>query len=169
MTIDEAVDLMRALPGCLQTMWAVADVWEENEAFVECVACDGRGWHRNDPDPYAKSYKCKTCNGSRLVSNGNSARAEALRLLAECGKTGGSDEGSESLGHWSYRVEVKSWVPRDWLQEALVVMTRNGETVTRVGERVRMMDAYAKASPETRRAWAEATRKLTGRTATPAG
>lgn len=165
MTIDEAIDLMRALPGCVQTMWAVADVWEENEAFVTCYDCDGFGF-RPLFDMKEDRRKCPKCLDTRLVSNGNSARAEALRLLAECGKVGGHPTiGYRTMAH----MNDESSVPTGWSEAAFSTHVRPPNQYQTIPIRVGLLDAYAEASPETRRAWAAETRALTSRTATPAG
>jgi predicted nucleic acid-binding Zn-ribbon protein len=99
------------------------------------------------------------------------ARAEALRLLAECGKVGRPEFGYGRMGRrddapiYALRDEQKRDAPCrvsfDWFEaaDALSPLTQN-----MISGRLRLLDAYAAADPDTRRRWAEETRALTPQT-----
>jgi hypothetical protein len=164
-TIPEAIEAMKrnvGTPGEAGVMLVLADVWEEHEANVEggiCPECHARLWL-----PEQKSgTACDACNGDGVVfvSNGNSARAEYLRILAECGKVGVSDSESAFFSYWSRSdCPAKGRVPNSMLDEALRTLSVRNERITVVGERIALMDAYAAADPATRERWARETRAL---------
>jgi len=163
MTIEEAVEVMCKFPTCVQTMWAMADVWEEAEAIDKrCGNCDGVGrinYGLADGD-------CIPCDGGGFVSNGNSLRAEALRLLAECGKTGVVtsvwDDTDSGTGYWTGTNEdiPEAIVPQEWWN----LTWPRGKTADPVGQRILFMHSYASADARVRMTLAAETRQLTGRT-----
>lgn len=166
MTISEAIEAMNhnvGTPGEAGAMLVLADVWEEHEANVEggiCPECHARLWL-----PEQKSgTACDACNGDGLafVSNGNSLRAEYLRILAECGKMGISEHRMiSSNGYWGHSDQTRGTagtVPSDLFNAAKGLDSSNFGDV--VAERLALMDAYAAADQPTRERWARETRAL---------
>jgi hypothetical protein len=176
MTIPEAIEAMKrnvGTPDEAGAMLVLADVWEEREANVGCIykhgsidfPCTGgqvygpkqMGFAPNGMQCWGNGWSdCPKCHGTGYVSNGNSARAEALRLLAECGKVGmggvgyyseDGDEASEGL------------VSDDWYM-ASCERRRPQDFAVIVPERLNLMDAYAAADQPTRERWARETRAL---------
>jgi len=170
-TIAEAVEIMRNMTGesadsqC-QFMAAAADVWDEAEGVVQCKACDGSGLYRHGDGRLDLHDRCPSCDGDRYRSNGNSLRAEALRLLAECGKVGGWV--NEQCRYWTPVMVVgrECVIPAGWWTAAGFngVISGNLPTVHHgyIGNRLDLIDAYAAADRPTREAWARETRKLAG-------
>lgn len=163
MTIDEAIKMMRKLPTCVQTMWAMADVWEEAEAIDKrCDYCDGLGIIDAD----GAACQCGACGGNQFVSNGNSLRAEALRLLAECGKTGTTSsvwgDSDTGTGYWtgSDRDIPEAILPQEWWN----LTWPRGKTCDPVGQRILFMDSYARADWRVRMTLSQKTRRLAGKT-----
>jgi hypothetical protein len=165
MTIPEAIEAMRrnvGTPNEALSMAAFADVWEEHEANTKgviCRECHARLWL---PDQKSGTA-CDACNGDGVVfvSNGNSLRAEYLRILAECGKVGVSDSESAFFSYWSRSdCPAKGRVPNSMLDEALRTLSVLDERITVVGERLALMDAYAAADLATRQEWERKTRAM---------
>jgi hypothetical protein len=142
-------------------MLVLADVWEEHEANVGCQACDG-GQVKMRTNTGLIYGTCAVCHGTGYVSNGNSLRAEALRLLSECGKVGISEYSIVSSngywGHDDYTKGTAGTVPSDLFNAC------NGLDISTFGdvvaERIALMDAYAAADQPTRERWARETRAL---------
>lgn len=165
MTIEEAVEMMRKFPYCTQTMMAMADVWEENESIdVRCDQCfglgvvDGAGW----------AFECSKCNGAKFVSNGNSLRAEALRLLGELGIVESVCLEPLQYGggyyYWSIRgKDATERICDAWWDQA---RGKNWERAVEmmagvVPARLAVMNAWAEATPGQRVEWEAKTRAIT--------
>lgn len=171
-----------------RAMMALADVWEEAEGMVACVRCHGvepcefcNGTDSteapfgngviNCPNGYDDDGHwiggqcrgtCTTCHGTGFVSNGNSLRAEALRLLAECGITGEEMGGGRDYAIWSIGSKSAGVrVPQRWWVRADAIGTGLSRKPL-VDARLALLDAYAAADRDTREAWARETRKLAG-------
>lgn len=180
MTTDEATEIMRDMVGepageqC-QFMMAAADVWEEAEEMVGCGRCNGvkRVPPLNQWGP--DSCDCPKCHATGFVSNGNSLRAEALRLLAECGKCGDVIYGyvkAKADGVVNNRAAtVENGLP-DCVFDALewqLLEWGFPKRYSAVDIRLAILDAYAAADRPTREAWAREMRKLAGWVACRAG
>jgi hypothetical protein len=140
-------------------MLVLADVWEEHEANVGCQACDG-GQVKMRTNTGLIYGTCAVCQGTGYVSNGNSLRAEALRLLGECGKVGDA----KVAYHWMeggqcylqsgecVACDRSGVVPESWWDVAY-----HTESHDAVNARLGLMDAYAAADQPTRERWARET------------
>jgi hypothetical protein len=165
MTIPEAIEAMRrnvGAPNEAGAMLVLADVWEEADGMTPC-GCDDGSIDTGGCTPWGEPIcaACDLCDGAGYVSNGNSLRAEYLRILAECGKVGVSDSESAFFSYWSRSdCPAKGRVPNSVLDEALRTLSVRNERITVVGERIALMDAYAAADPATRERWARETRAL---------
>jgi hypothetical protein len=161
MTIPEAIEAMRrnvGTPGEAGAMLVLADVWEEHEANVGCVRCRYTpGWNPAYIALSHQSSTCPHCHGDGYVSNGNSLRAEALRLLAECGKVGHEEEGYFYPGTTRPGSDREA-VSHGWYEDSLPRI--EGRVVAADIHRLALMDAYAAADPATRERWARETRAL---------
>jgi hypothetical protein len=152
-TIAEAVEIMRNMTGeppgeqC-RAMMALADVWEESEGGPLCEWCRGNT---------LVNLPCHYCHDTGFVSNGNSLRAEALRLLAECGCHGAYENGNPKRSRYESQGVVGEWVEQTIGINAIGVIPR----------RLALLDAYAAADRPTREAWARETRRLAGWVACP--
>jgi hypothetical protein len=158
MTIPEAIEAMKrnlGQPDEALCMAAFADVWEEAEGMVGCEYGFG-------PLPGDHS-ECSRCHGSGYVSNGNSARAEYLRILAECGKVGDtSGEFVANYAYWSISDRPHEMRVPDSIWNAAAEMV-GGEGLyglSVISNRLALMDAYAAADQPTRERWARETRAL---------
>ena len=152
-------ELMRRHPADVSAMFVAA--WRLAGADVTGACgrarCDVRfdgpqGW-------------CPLCRGSGVESNGNAARAEALRLLAECGKAGMIDAVEGWYFYWSIpdRPDGERVCSGWW--HATRGTRESGEhqlLKDTVSARLALLDAYAAADPDTRRRWAEETRAMGG-------
>jgi hypothetical protein len=156
-TIPEAIEAMRrniGTPDEAGAMLVLADVWEEHEANTKgviCRECHARLWL---PDQKSCTA-CDACNGAGVVflSNGNSLRAEALRLLAECGKVGKENFGyDDEFGHERTPGSDKWTMPRWWWCAALHKVSEV-DLNSVIAERLALMDAYAAADLATRQEW----------------
>lgn len=174
MTITEAIQLMRDAVGSpdeCRMMNELADVWEEHEGMVACERCRYTpGWNPAYIGLADQSSVCLTCHGTGYVSNGNSLRAEALRLLAECGKVGEKSTTPKfDGGYWGQDVyDSYAGPPEDFTIDC-VVSTKWADTANLgtvhvplcpIAARIALMDAYAAADPATRERWARETRAL---------
>jgi Zn finger protein HypA/HybF involved in hydrogenase expression len=161
MTIPEAIEAMKrnvGTPGEAGAMLVLADVWEEHEANAACVRC--RYTPGYNPVYIGLAYQsaiCPYCHGTGYVSNGNSARAEALRLLAECGKVGHEEEGYFYPGTTRPGSDREA-VSHGWYEDSLPRI--EGRVVAADIHRLALMDAYAAADQPTREWWARETRAL---------
>jgi hypothetical protein len=161
MTIPEAIEAMRrnvGAPNEAGAMLVLADVWEEHEANVKCDACDG-GHVKMRTNTGVIYGSCTDCHGTGYVSNGNTMRAEALRLLAECGKVGSED----GTGYYdaddgdSCRFGA-GYVPAEWWEYEGEYEVTN--VYCPIDNRLMLMDDYAAADQPTRERWARETRAL---------
>lgn len=158
-----AEELMRQFPADVSAMFVAA--W----ALDACKWCRGAGLGSYEDGNYGGMIPetCSCRRGGRA-----SARAEALRLLAACGKVGEEMVCEPTGGHF---VAGGYWGPdagRDTNSQGTTVavfwyarMSANFETVNhllfnRLVNRLALLDAYATADPGTRRRWAEETRAL---------
>jgi hypothetical protein len=168
-TIPEAIEAMRrnvGTPGEAGAMMVLADVWEEHEANTKgviCRECHARLWL---PDQKSGTA-CDACNGAGVVfvSNGNSARAEALRLLAECGKVGAKNYGYGDRGIADETMAGSASVADGWLHTAMrpFCPSDEGDFYGIITNRLALIDAYAAADQPTRERWARETRALVPR------
>jgi rubredoxin len=153
-TIPEAIEAMRrnvGTPGEALSMAAFADVWDEHEENVYCPTC--RPPHLRFGPVYRGNVLCNECHGIGYVSNGNSLRAEELRLLAECGKVGKEKFGyDDEVGHERTPGSYKWTVPRWWWCAALHKMSE-ADWNSIIADRLAIMDAYADADLATRQEW----------------
>jgi len=138
-----AEEVMRRHPADVSAMYVAAWAMSSN-----CGMCNGAGFYL-DPANADWCLPCERCGGSYF----REARAEALRLLAECGKVG-----INRGGYWGPCIPSAppvSVVPLNWLWSANPEL--DGEPVSL---RMRLLDAYAQADPDTRRRWTEETRAM---------
>lgn len=156
-----AEELMRRHPADVSAMFVAA--WRLAGEGDECSEChdetgEWTGFVRPTPNYGSSWVPCLACRGSKLGAAA-AARADALRLLAECGKVGCHP----SLGYRTLpRLRDPASVPGDWIEETLIARTRPPCQYETVRLRSGLLDAYAAADPDTRRRWAEETRALTG-------
>lgn len=146
-------EVMRRHPACRYTMFVAA--W----AMVQCRLCQGVRYvtHRDAVYGGTITQTCSCCAADPF------ARAEALRLLAECGRVGEDNEnlGRDTYSYWSIRAKpVFARVPFGWWYEADGSAGRGLWGRSRVDSRLALIGAYAGAGPETRRLWADGTRKM---------
>jgi hypothetical protein len=156
MTIAEATELMRNAVGSpdeCRMMNELADVWEDADGMVVCGECDGDGVYF---DTFPRQVDCEKCLGGGYVSNGNSLRAEALRLLAECGKVGHRAFGY-GIATKATDCDLQARVCLDWFYAADRGPMANGDVMVC---RLLLIDAYAAVDTETRERWARETRAL---------
>ena len=175
MTIDEAVGLMRNMVGepaeaqC-RAMMVFADMWDEAETKdIRCGVCDGgpsqvcHRTYREDERGVMANVKwvgrvaairdeenlrllCPGCVGLGWVSNGNSLRAEAFRLLGETGKVG-----EINYGYFISHEDAAATVCKGWY--AVAIRPTEHEWHGPVDERLALVEACAKADADTRRKW----------------
>jgi hypothetical protein len=144
-----AEELMRRHPADVSAMYVAAWAMAGRGG---CSRCKGDGWVYAGYD--GGREECPLCEGTGNGHEGR-LRAEALRLLAECGKVGRqSDEGPRYFCH---DVPAEEKVYAGWWSKAADIALK---TLFRVG-RCHLLDAYAAADPDTRRQWADETRALT--------
>ena len=125
-----AEEVMRRHPADVSAMFVAAWAMTQNALGYHC------------PGP----PKCNQCS-----------RAEALRLLAECGRVGEEGFGYDITTSGAVGPQV---IPVDWYDPAF--RARQFDFWWQViPERLRLIDAYAQADPDTRRRWTEETRALT--------
>ena len=165
-TVQDAEAAVARHPDDLATLSMAADLLMElddprGEDFAACL--DGRMTAeevmRRHP---ACRYAMYVAAWHMLVmpNRGDAARAEGLRLLAECGKAG-----SVEHGYWSgvpaKRKHIEC-VPESWWDAAVRPLYRDRQAFSDpITNRLALLDAYAAADPGTRRQWAEETRALT--------
>lgn len=138
-------ELMRRHPADVSAMYVAA--WEMSS---NCGTCNGAGFYPK-PDNPEWVLRCERCGGNYF----REARAEALRLLAECGKVG---EGF--TGYFAYG-SPKGTISGGWYREAIYPHEDNRLIYCQViPERLALLDAYAKVDPDTRYRWAAETRAL---------
>ncbi len=155
-------ELMRKYPACRCAMFVAAWAMADNRP---CSLCAGRSGFRLCPDCChwsGRVPKSCRCRGKRSIKcecrDERAARAEALRLLAECGKVGGHPSlGYKTMAH----MRDESSVSERWIDAALTYIPRGRSQYEVVPIRFAMLCAYAAADPNTRRQWAEETRALT--------
>lgn len=162
-----AEEVMWRHPADVSAMYVAA--WRmacEEDECPKCQEWNGVGQVPDDHNVRKTTWStCPRCNGSG--SNGKAARAEALRLLAECGKVGQSGFGYDCpVGHQEHPNYHMLAVPSGWWY-ATAVDTLHPSWTYPVQERFALLEAYAKADPDTRRRWAEETRALAAREVTP--
>lgn len=146
-------ELQRRHPACTSAMF-VAALAMSGEA---CSRCEGSGFTTSggyDGTHGLDGPECEWCNWYGDRRN----EAEALRLLAECGRVG-----SEHHGYWSDVLPCNhgECVPVSWWDVAIKPLHRNHQAFhDRVRNRVALIDAYANADAATRQRWSEETRRL---------
>lgn len=137
-----AEEVMRRHPADVSAMF-IAAWWLGG--YRGCQLCAG-----------SAAFNCGAC-GCNASSGG---RAEALRLLAECGKVGEPGFGYDDvLGH---EPDSPCVVASHWWYDSNLGVNCPG-WADPVSERLALLDAYAKVDPDTRRRWADETRALTPR------
>ena len=151
-----AEDLMRRHPACRYAMFVAA--W----AMEQCESC-----HRKRFVSYRElvyggtiTHTCSCC------ASDPEARAEALRLLAECGKVGTQ---RPPTNNWYFYWSLPDASPKErvcdrwWHAAHDRHPAGNKHPLARdvISARLALLDAYAAADPDTRRQWAEETRALT--------
>ncbi len=160
-----AEEVMRRYSADVTAMYYAA--WAMAKEEDECSTC--REWIGVGQIPDDHSVRkttwstCPQCRGTG--SNGNAARAEALRLLAECGKVGRPGFGyDDPFGREDDHDFLQFVVPAGWWYTCLELVGVE-DRYRPVGERLALLDAYAAADTDTRRQWAAETRALsaTGR------
>jgi hypothetical protein len=168
-TIAEATELMRNAVGSpdeCRMMAVLADVWDESEGMLACGECDGDGVYF---DTFPRQVDCEKCAGTGWVSNGNSLRAESLRLLAECGKVGAPRREVSPVhwlgGYWHDCAEDVSelgTVSTGWVKsvDEFGRQYDSADYYDPITNRLTLLDAYAAADQPTRERWARETRAL---------
>ncbi len=171
-----AEEVMRRHPADVTAMYYAA--WRMERVDEMCESCDGEGWHRtrNPHTGWFGEVECATCDGTGRGNWDNTARAEALRLLAECGKVGEA-KGDGVGGYWGLDVYQSYFGPPNEFLPSAVVPTDWADTARlgtvdvecdRVPARLALINTYAKADPDTRQRWAAETRALTAKEEVPA-
>lgn len=158
-----AEEVMRRHPACRCAMFVAALVME-SKAF-RCRICRGTGrvyvymGHGGFRDD-----ECWECTDGIETGVAFVARAEALRLLAECGKVGSIHPPDPN---WFFYWSIMDAYPHELISgewwEAARELGKSFLEGDAVSARLDLLDAYAKADPDTRRRWAEETRALAPR------
>jgi len=150
-------EVMRRHQADVSAMYVAA--WRMAADHEECPKCEeynGVGQVPVDVNGYlGRMTTCPRCDG--VGSNGNAARAEALRLLAECGKVGKEGCGYSAVD----RLGSSCNVPQQWFGAAIRPLWGNDLFADNITNRLDLLDTYAHADPDTRRRWAKETRALT--------
>jgi len=154
-----AEEVMRRHPADVSAMYVAA--WAMDN-LGRCGECRGTG--RVYVYMGHGDFRADECWGCVETGAAFAARAEALRLLAECGKVGSiHPPDPNQYFYWSIvssgtheRINWGWWAAAN----ALAKSHLEGEAVS---ARLDLLDAYAKADPDTRRRWAYETRALTPR------
>lgn len=148
--------LMRKYPACRYAMFVAA--WPLSTR-ANCTRCDGRGWYRDGHDYNRTTEPCEACG--RTGRGKLPLYAEALRLLAACGKVGREGFGyDDPVGREDDADFIALAVPTEWWLSVSIDHTHPG-WADPVSERLALLDAYAAADPDARRRWAEETRAMT--------
>ena len=146
-----AEKLMRRHPACRYAMFVAAWAMEPSG----CRWCGGTGmiWPpgRGPGGAHPTWEKCGACGGSP-------SRAEALRLLAECGKVGREEFGYDDPHGWEHEPEFGECVVALGWWRSVASRLPSADWANPVTERLALLDAYATAGPDTRRRWAAETR-----------
>lgn len=152
-----AEEVMRRHPADVTAMYYAA--WSMS---ANCEMCNGTGFYPNEHNA-DWSLRCTRCGGNYF----REGRAEALRLLAECGKVGRPAFGyDDPLGREDDPDFLQFVVPTGWWHACLELVGVE-DRYRPVGERLALLDAYAKADTDTRQRWAAETRALTAKEEVP--
>jgi len=159
LTADE---LMRRHPACRCAMFVAA--WSMEGKVFRCKKCSGSGRayiYTGHGD--CQEGDCWACLDGIETGFDFAARAEALRLLAECGKVGMTREADWIADVGGYFPETSQSYAAGSVATIWYEGMRRlaGSNCHAVRERFALLDAYADADPETRRRWADETRALT--------
>ncbi len=158
--------LMRRYPACVSAMFVAA--LKIARVVVPCPSCwgSGRSYFVEGPATF-RVEQCQECEESVEVGDDPAALAAALRLLAECGKTGTSYSPiyTEKTGYWppNYAVGHRPWpedstVADSWFRAMCDLSTRRLNDA--VNGRFTLMIAYAKADAATRERWRDETTRI---------
>lgn len=156
-----AEEVMRRHPADVSAMYVAA--WAMENKATRCPRCRGTGrvyvymGHGDFRDD-----ECWGCGkGGRDFDRIQLLRAEALRLLAECGKVGSIHPPDPNwYFYWSIvDADPHELIGNEWwaAANALAKSYLEGDAVT---ARLDLLDAYAQADPDTRRRWAEEMRAM---------
>lgn len=143
-------DVQRRHPADTSAMFVAA--W----AMAAGVPCGCR------TDYFCTRPPCQECDADAMIRQ--PVKAEALRLLAECGKVGTIREPGP---HWYFYWSIPEAHPHEKISDewwsAGRDLRRSFLEKDAVTARMDLLDAYARAAPDTRKRWAKETRALTPR------
>lgn len=176
-----ADEVMRRHPADVTAMYYAA--WSMDRTDEMCEECNGVGRVKTTggvtfrgPSDSMWALRCPTCDGTGHDNRNNAARAEALRLLAECGKVGATESPvyKGSCGYWppnpttGYRPwPDDSTVSEEWFDSMCGHRNDAYDPDEPVDCRLWLLDTYAKADTGTRQRWAAKTRALTAKEEVP--